>query len=337
MGHFGKRTRRLALSAAAGLLVLLATGAYFLASSGTVLVAVTVHERPGVTRQGTLASYAPFPTTPLVYDPFRAVGRESFSKDGYALGQVTTAAGHIPYIDFAWTNPETVVRSATTHKYAFNPLAVCTSTHCDGWIDFGIYVPIYQGWCRTPAFNPYSTSKGWQFHDVVTIVDPALEYDHSHKTFRTGKTVTGTSDGIFCAELDRGAVGSESTTGVVPISAHLFSSTLHPRRLTTGTATTAFVPPTFASTASSNQCLDATPSSGTTSGWGLWRKTTTSSASRWQWCTPSRATLDTATALHADQNIFFVVATPASTSNWTPRNWPHSDLLHTLKFFVTVH
>lgn len=214
MGHSVKRTRRLTLSVAASLLVLLGTSAYFLASSGTTLLPVNLHSRPGVTAQGKSASYTPFVTAPSAYDPVWAP-HESFSGNGNALGQVTTAEGHVPYVDFAWTNPLTVVKSSTPYSYSFNPLGVCNKRGCDGWIDVGIYVPIYQGWCRTPSFDPYLTRDGWRTHDVVTIQDPALKYDYSHKTFLTGQTKTGVSDGIFCAELDRGASGSGATTGVV--------------------------------------------------------------------------------------------------------------------------
>lgn len=339
MGHSAKLTRRRTLTVAAALLVLLATGTYFLASSGTALLSVNLHGRPGAMAQGKLASYTPFGTAPLVYNPVWAA-QESFSGDGNALGQVTTAEGHTPYVNFDWTNPETVVNPSTPYSFSFNPLGVCNPQGCAGWIDVGIYVPIYQGWCRTPSLDPYSTKDGWRVHDVVTIEDPALKYDYGYKTFRTGQTKTGVNDGIFCAELDRGAAGTGATTGVVPISEQRFSSALKPGQLTsTKTPTTAFVAPAFTSSVSSKSCRNATdPTTYPEFDWTIWWRKTWNSATPfpWTWCTPSRTNLTATSALSPDQNVFFLVATPEFDGSWTPRNWPHG-LLHTLKFFVKVN
>lgn len=353
MGHTGKRTRRLTLSVAAGLLVLAATSTYFLATAGTATIHVTLRaNKPGAKPTGKLASYTPFATTaPPAYDPISG-GHESFSGNGNALGQVTTAEGHTPYVDFAWTNPQTVAKPSTPYHYRFNPLGYCNKRGCAGWIDFGIYVPIYQGWCRTPSFDPYFPSQaqdGWRSHDVITIKDPALKYNYSYKTYWTGQTKTGTNDGIFCAELDRGAIGAGATTGVVQISQHRFSSTLRPGKLTSAEAsqtpiTTAFVAPSFTSTASSNTCQNATPSTSppTDAKFETWWQHTWNSANGtfpWTWCTPSRTNLATTSKGHlsADQNVLFVVATPQFDGRWTPYNWGDASIMHTLKFLVMVH
>jgi hypothetical protein len=352
MGRTAKRSRRLTLSVGAGLLAVAATTTYYLATAGTVTISVTLQKtHPGLTAHGKLASYTPFATGPSAYDPDWAPGSSKlFAVDGNALGQVTTAEGHTPYVNFAWTNPQTVAMPSTPHNYRFNPLGYCSNRGCAGWIDVAIYVPIYQGWCRTPSFNPYFPSQardGWRSHDVITVEDPALKYNFSYKTFWTGQTKTGTNDAIFCAELDRGAIGAGATTGVVQISQHRFSSTLRPGKLTSSAQTPTTTPamaPTFPSTVSSNTCknaTDPTTASALSTKFQFWWRSTWQShqttAFPWTWCTPSLTNLATTSRLRADQNVFFVVATPQFDGFWTPRNWGDASILHTLKFMVTVH
>lgn len=172
---------------------------------------------------------------------------------GISLGVVTFAAGHTPRVSFTWAN--------AAARGSEDQLGTCntpsgtsgTSDGCRGWVDVGLYEPVYQGVCWIDQKSHAADNK------LVTITDDGTQFCSQRALSPSGDFV----------------ITSGTFQGEVPISKHLLGSWLLPSN----------APPTFSrsgtSTVSSNVC-------GVVSSYPVSAATVTGTVfSTPQWCTPS--------------------------------------------------
>jgi len=261
--------RRGMVALVASAVAVAATSGYWLYSSGTISLAAA----PAVGTGALGGATATF--TPLDVSAFQT--ENSGNLAGYALGQVTAAAGYedTTRLYFSWTDPQ----------QASNPLNYCgqkdNASSCDGWIAFGLYYPVHSGTCLNQTSPAYIDAKNAQPPGSVPL--PTLD-------LASDVTITHGSS-TYCAALDTGATGhlvgsSQGGSRSGPNGQVLVSEQMLGSYLTPGTA----IAPSFSG--SSGSYASSVPCGTSVTG----------SASPPVWCTPS--------AYAADQeNIFFVLAT----------------------------
>ncbi|MGH8979662.1 MAG: hypothetical protein ACRDWE_01385, partial [Acidimicrobiales bacterium] len=153
------------LSVAATAVAAVATVGYFMANSGAVAMSVSLPK--GVTSSGRTMSWSSFSAPTVAYAPLSGSSQsQTQTVHGYTLGEVTFATGYTPHVDFSWTDPKGAGHTVS-----------CSNNSCQGWLEFGLYEPIYQGECYVNEVSDGGP-------ESVTIKDPTLSTEE------------------FCAELD---------------------------------------------------------------------------------------------------------------------------------------